>query len=102
METEGYSESPFHRPMSPPPPAQPAAAAGNETDRARHAALTAHVLIALEETASALIVSHSNLAKRITCKPLSKCSLLPRLIGNTFKAAVQPPGNRARVMCILV
>ena len=56
METEGYSESPFHRPMSPPPPAHPAAPA-NETDRARHAALTAHVLIALEETASALIVS---------------------------------------------
>ena len=60
METEGYSESPFHRPMSPPPPpahsAHPAAAA-NETDRARHAALTAHVLIALEDTASALIVS---------------------------------------------
>ena len=66
METEGYSQSPFHRPMSPPPPAQPAqpahpaqpaADAGNETDSSRHAALTAHVLIALEETASALIVS---------------------------------------------
>ena len=57
METEGYSESPFHRPMSPPPPPAHPAAPANETDRARHAALTAHVLIALEETASALIVS---------------------------------------------
>ena len=65
VETDGYSESPFHRPMSPPPAQLAAAATGggdgrgrNETDsRARHAALTAHVLIALEETASALIVS---------------------------------------------